>query len=583
MLNLTQSWLGSTPSLSGSVPFTQSNALEFFNGELSGSNYVVTNGELSNYEVITPIVYSTSSFKAAYTYPTNFFTSGVDQGFPRVTSSISNYINYDFKFEKTYYLSFTASVANGTSSDGINMVIVNSDLSFAKGITSGSIFQQIQQGAINLKAGTNIINNYEVTELLPKIYFLNINGVANTPIPFNDITITDFTVKEVTLSNPDGFVIENNIDLLRPNNKHFDVDFSSNQIIAVNSENIISASRGTGSATPSTVPQSNYTIARSANPRYNGCSNTSPDINIGLGNNLPVIEQLGNFALVYKNGGKSDNLIPNNIIFFDIVVGVDEEGNLFQPQSSSIYYWNSLNSFGKNNIIQILTQNSQSISQSSLMSLQGEKTVYSLFEYPNSFLTTTSASVYNIFEYTPLSTGSITIIDNINNQSTIVNHPYWATSSETPFTITSSISSSSLGFYLSQSFTETSNWVQIETTATRKGLDNPIDNILPKIGDIFMHPNILTPFIVTDVSIIGNEFRITFNNPIPSPYDSGNELDKFIFIRNYQNLNRININTTISIPTSQINSGIIFPQKTTKRFIDNISDITSNLISKNLL
>jgi hypothetical protein len=217
------------------------------------------------------------------------------------------------------------------------------------------------------------------------------------------------------------------------------------------------------------------------------------------------------------------------------------------------------------------------------MSLQGEKTVYSLFEYPNSFLTTTSASVYNIFEYTPLSTGSITIIDNINNQSAVVNHPYWATSSETPFTITSSISSPSLGFYLSQTFTETSNWVQIETTATRKGLDNPIDNILPKIGDIFMHPNILTPFIVTDVSIIGSEFRITFNNPIPSPYDSADELNKFIFIRNYQNLNRININTSIPSPSSQINSGIIFPQKITKIFTDNISDITSNLISKNLL
>jgi hypothetical protein len=47
MLNLTQSWLGSTPSLLGPVPFTQSTAAEFFNGELSGSNLVVTNGNLN--------------------------------------------------------------------------------------------------------------------------------------------------------------------------------------------------------------------------------------------------------------------------------------------------------------------------------------------------------------------------------------------------------------------------------------------------------------------------------------------------------------------------------------------------------
>ena len=47
MLNLTQSWLGSTPSLLGPVPFTQSTAAEFFNGELSGSNLVVEDGNLN--------------------------------------------------------------------------------------------------------------------------------------------------------------------------------------------------------------------------------------------------------------------------------------------------------------------------------------------------------------------------------------------------------------------------------------------------------------------------------------------------------------------------------------------------------
>jgi hypothetical protein len=50
-VNIDQVWYGSTPSLSGSVPFTSSAQEEFFNGQLSGSNIVVTNGDLSDCNV----------------------------------------------------------------------------------------------------------------------------------------------------------------------------------------------------------------------------------------------------------------------------------------------------------------------------------------------------------------------------------------------------------------------------------------------------------------------------------------------------------------------------------------------------
>lgn len=265
-VNIDQVWYGSTPSLSGSVPFTESAQLEFYNGQLSGSNLVVTTGNLSDYEVITPVVYATSSFQAAYTYPSNFYNIPLSDSWLRVTGS-SNTINYDFKFEKTYYLSFTAVVTGSLPSSGVNMVIVNSDLSFANGITSGSIDQQIQQGAINLKTGTNIIQDYEVTGLLPRIFLLNINGGT----PTTPINIYNFTVKESMLSDPNGYVVENDVELGRPSSKFYQVDFSTNAITAVNEQAVLS-----GSAYPAIVPDSYYTTARIINPRYTGCETISP-------------------------------------------------------------------------------------------------------------------------------------------------------------------------------------------------------------------------------------------------------------------------------------------------------------------
>ena len=47
--NVTQSWIGYNVTPSGSVAFTQSNAQEFFDGELSGSTLIVESGSLNGY------------------------------------------------------------------------------------------------------------------------------------------------------------------------------------------------------------------------------------------------------------------------------------------------------------------------------------------------------------------------------------------------------------------------------------------------------------------------------------------------------------------------------------------------------
>ena len=173
------------------------------------------------------------------------------------------------------------------------------------------------------------------------------------------------------------------------------------------------------------------------------------------------------------------------------------------------------------------------------------------------------------------------MIDEINQLGAFVNAPFWATSSATPFTITASIATG-LGIYLNQAISGTAYWTQIPNT-NRQGLNNPIDNIVPRIGDLFYLPNFELPFTVTGVSVGGGEFAVTFDKAITSPSDTAAELNKFVFVRNYQNLNRINLNINISGSNPQVGSGVIFTQKETQKFIDNFSTITSNLISKNLL
>jgi len=585
VVNITQSWTGSTPSLLGPVAFIDSTQAEFYNGELSGSSLQVENGELNE----------DNPYKLAPTQILFYNTIGVNPG---TTTPGAGNINYTYAIGyngSNYYLYVNNIYINETSNNGVNIQTALSNLQAGNQITftvffdvNGIDYTSTVTGTIaSIGAtsattyGLSFIGGTNSTTTIFTPYTLG-ETVTLDDISNNNIIISPFLNISSNFDNSAFNPVINNAVISRPNFEFFDVDFSSNAIVAVNKNSIISASRGSGSATPSSVPASNYTTKRISNPRYDGCENTSPNINIGSGNNLPVVEQLGKFAFSYKGAGKSDNLVPNDTTFFNITVGVDEDGNLYQPQSSSIYYWNSENLFGKDEIIQVLVQNSASVSQTTLTSLQGEKTVFSLFEYPNSYLTTTSASGYNIFDYPNIQTGSITLVDTVNQVAALVNAPYWATSSATPFSITSSTGAGKLGFYLNEALSGSTPWTQ-QDTPNRQGLSAPLDNIAPQVGDIFYHPNFVNFFTVTDVSVGGGEFVVTFDKPITAPSDTAAELNKFIFIRNYENLNKITLNISISGSNPQVGSGLIFPQKKTQTFTNNLSDITSNLISKNLL
>jgi hypothetical protein len=270
VVNITQSWNGTIPSVSGSIPFTQINQEEFFNGELSGSNLVVTNGELSDCNVEIIQVYNTSSFPSlnAITSPTYLFNG------------------YNLNFDKTYYLSF--SIENTGAAAGTLQIRNN----------TGINIQILYTSPVISAGNTLVVENIEISKTIMPLIFIALGSGS-------ELDITNFTIFESYIE-PDCLVIHNDAQLNRPSDRYFDVDFATSQIIALNKENILS-----GSATPATVPDSYYTTARIINPRYVGSKNTSPDLNTGeTENQLPAIERYSNSFIYFDWIGGSNPQYP---------------------------------------------------------------------------------------------------------------------------------------------------------------------------------------------------------------------------------------------------------------------------------
>ena len=338
IVNITQSWSGSTPSLSGSVPFVNSTQEEFYNGELSGSVIQVTDGTLSDCNVEIVQVYTTASVGGNLT--------------PSVTYSSNQSLMYDIDVNKSYYITFTAANDVGSLTDASVMIYDNSGRIFYSGTNAYNPGQPAPGASIT-------VNKLQINNPFYPLYFASATGV-------NTATVTNIFVYEDYIE-PDCLVVAGNVDVARVNPEFFDVDFSSNAITAVNASVIISASRGTGSATPSTTPASNYTTARIINPRYVGSKNTSTDFNIIDNTKLPSVEQLTSY-FIYTPGGLGNTLAERSGSGnYKIGFLVDELGNITQPNNnntSSAYIPNLIDAFGADSTVILSPNNNTTLAQS---------------------------------------------------------------------------------------------------------------------------------------------------------------------------------------------------------------------------
>jgi hypothetical protein len=379
IVNITQSWTGSTPSLLGPVTFVDSTQIEFFNGELSGSAILTDNaGELNP---LNPYKNPDTTYIAydfyQYTLNVDDFNNRTQEGaFLALTPGSGQIFVYN------YY--------DGNSSSGLfpRPVYGNKWILVSKTSSNGLDLEDTLGALEELNIAGNTVmfsrkfNILSIQERATYFIFLvapnNLNyslatGFAGVQGESAGSRQTVFEPYDSTLFvNSEFNPLIDNALVSRPNANFFDVDFSSNSITAVNRNTIISASRRTGSATPSTVPESNYTTARIVNPRYDGCLNTSPDFNIGIGNLPPVVEtDQTYFAYFDWVGGTTPEIIPKTAAHVLYLIG--EDGLILTPNSSGSYYENLTRTFNEQQKVNVIFQ-AESAS-GNISTLQGVKPV----------------------------------------------------------------------------------------------------------------------------------------------------------------------------------------------------------------
>jgi hypothetical protein len=386
VVNITQSWTGSTPSLSGSVSFTDATSAEFYNGEFSGSIIEVTNGELNpecdpikSANTVT-VLYDLSG--SAYSGIGNFNTAmsyQMNDGELNIWFAPSASYYYgeglgEFVNDVKYFISAFAIAKE--SLNGLNLenylpqitdLVINGNYAatdFTLSGWSGATYKTWNGNKnpplviTTFQERTSISGDqYYVFQCIPNqsSYFRVEQTDAGGPFTIGNVSVASkssiLTVLEpfVDQSFPqsDCNAIYGNVLVNRTSSVYFDVDYSSNAIVAVNEETILDET-----ALKAEVQDSNYTMLRQINPRYLGSKNTTPlgsdlyPFNILGDSTLPAVEQLTSY-FAYTPGGLGGTLAERSGSGnYKIGFLVDQTGRVIQPNvSSSDYIPNFFNTF----------------------------------------------------------------------------------------------------------------------------------------------------------------------------------------------------------------------------------------------
>jgi hypothetical protein len=257
-----QSFTYSVTTPSGSLIVTQSDAREFFNGEFSGSQFTVEDGELN----------PDNPFKKPSKVPVSYhviFTSGSTNSVNEGTASI----NYEVTNPALFKYQFNSITFNNIDENGVDQ-----QLTFANIQPPNDINFRIT-GSNNISRNVTGVGS-SVTKPSALISIIQLD-TKNNPVTRN--SLGDFAVFHSESQNfqfdpylpgvkfdyNDNNALLGNATQDRESSIYFDADYSTSQLSAVNLQNILS-----GSATRAQTPDSNYSLARSIRPRYEGSKNT---------------------------------------------------------------------------------------------------------------------------------------------------------------------------------------------------------------------------------------------------------------------------------------------------------------------
>ncbi len=215
-------------------------------------------------------------------------------------------------------------------------VAVNKSFNYGLDITgySMSIYNSSSQWALyddaSRMSNSNLLNeanNFKqpinTTVIIPTF-------IAGDVLPFQYATNCQPLLNNFVNQRINGFLMD--IDY----NWQGTSTYFSSSLAPVNFIQILS-----GSAVRASVPESNYTIARSVNPRYNGSKSTSQQLNVwnigdtGTFGKLPTVELRDAFFGYFND---LDDPYPNinNLTRVNLNYLIDEEGNALPPSLNQL-------------------------------------------------------------------------------------------------------------------------------------------------------------------------------------------------------------------------------------------------------
>ena len=379
LTNFTQSWSGSNNTPSGSVPYIQSDAPEFINGEFSGSTILVEDGELNpgcnNIKSVdvTDITFDIEfsswnpdgtinlpAIQLPFTGPPPSFTKAV-QALPsgdlsiwwNSTRTVENLGAPGKRYTDTFKLNWIG--ISKTSKNGVDLTssipnateftLLTSALNptITGGGTLSTTTTTLKLNVISIK---EYANSYLIAVSSDAVITLVNNIPPGDPVPVpnpvviatqNDILSILNPYIEGNFANSDCNAVIGNATDIREGTLYQDIDYSSNATTPVNFDQLIS-----GSATRAIVPDSNYSTKRITTPRYDGSRSTSNDFNLpsnvgGLGA-LPNVEQdRAYFAYFNWVGGTSpewgnglEDRSALSVRYF-----IDGDSNVIEPVNDS--------------------------------------------------------------------------------------------------------------------------------------------------------------------------------------------------------------------------------------------------------
>jgi hypothetical protein len=307
---LTQSWSESIVTPYGLDNIIRSSQDEFYNGEYSGSEFVVENGELNE----------ANPFKQVPTTPTNYTLDLWSSGFGTSEST----------FLSTVVPS--AGTASFWSQDALAPIPIGSPSPYVQWAKIHSTDLQGNNNSLSLEALETLVTNdtrvrgpfiiisisprnsgeYYVLEFAPGNAAYTFPGPpsGNVTRPNRQVVFSPYITSESgPFQNSDYNAIINNAVAERLSEWYQQVDYSTAQTVPVNFQQIIS-----GTAYPAAIQDSNYTSYQYSGIRYWGSKNTTDNFNTASISQSLIVQSyqnddIGATTLGYASVDKFDSNI----------------------------------------------------------------------------------------------------------------------------------------------------------------------------------------------------------------------------------------------------------------------------------